>query len=725
MASILHNILYNIHIPNQDIITEKEKQDLVSCIYHLKILDPACGSGAFPIGILQKLVFLLNQLDPNCRVWIDTILKAVDPLYKQSIQDSLEKESSNYIRKLDIIKRCIFGVDIQPIAIEISRLRCFLTLMVDTKADATKENLNITPLPNLEFKFVCANTLIRIPSSNNNGVENDVFQETTFQDSFLNCVQKYYNQTGNDKENTKKEIIALIQGEANTNIKSIESQIETIEKFKKIGATEAKTIAEKEKQLSPLKQKKELWESYLNLFKNKTVGFFDTPLFFPSVTNGFDIVIGNPPYIQLQKLKENNVQANLERQSYKTFEKTGDIYSLFYEKGLSISKKQTGILCYITSNKWMRASYGESLRKYFLEYTPTLLVDLGSKVFDTATVDTNILLIQNSNIPQSIKAITIKDTIKKILNLEQYVNTNALSIPHNTLDATGKQGWFIGTKAEIALKDKIETIGKPLKEWDVKIYRGVLTGLNEAFIINQDTRDKLIAEDPKSAEIIKPILRGRDIKRYGYEWAGLYMICTFPALKLDVDNYPAIKKHFINFGKEQLEQSGKNLQNGKKSRKKTGNKWFETQDQIAYYPEFEKEKVVWAETDQALNMSLVGKGFYLQKTCFMIVGNNLRYIEAVCNSKIIQKHIKNQASQLGEKGFSLTKDSVSKLPIPPITSSNQSIVTKIETLVQNILDQKEKEKEADTTSLENEIDSLVYKLYDLTEDEIKVVEGST
>ena len=305
-ASILHNILYNIHIPNQDILTEKEKQDLVSCIYHLKILDPACGSGAFPIGILQKLVFLLNQLDPNCRVWIDTILKAVDPLYKQSIQDSLEKESSNYIRKLDIIKRCIFGVDIQPIAIEISRLRCFLTLMVDTKADATKENLNITPLPNLEFKFVCANTLIRIPSSNNNGVENDVFQETTFQDSFLNCVQNYYNQTGNDKENTKKEIIALIQGEANTNIKSIESQIETIEKFKKIGATEAKTIAEKEKQLSPLKQKKELWESYLNLFgkfQNKTVGFFDTPLFFPSVTNGFDIVIGNPPVYTTSKTK--------------------------------------------------------------------------------------------------------------------------------------------------------------------------------------------------------------------------------------------------------------------------------------------------------------------------------------------------------------------------------------------------------------------------------------
>ena len=338
------------------------------------------------------------------------------------------------------------------------------------------------------------------------------------------------------------------------------------------------------------------------------------------------------PYIQLQKLKENNVQANLERQSYKTFEKTGDIYSLFYEKGLSISKKQTGILCYITSNKWMRASYGESLRKYFLEYNPTLLVDLGSKVFDTATVDTNILLIQNRNIPQSIKAITIQDTIKKILNLEQYVNTNALSIPHNTLDATGKQGWFIGTKAEIALKDKIEKIGKPLKEWDVKINYGIKTGLNEAFIINQDTRDKLIAEDPKSAEIIKPILRGRDIKRYGYEWAGLYILQT--GYDLDIPKlYPAIYKYLLQF------------ETKAKIRDDKGKNWYNLRA-CSYYPEFEKEKVVYPNMTKFLPFVYDENKFYTNQKCFIITGNNLKYLTGYFNSKYSSKWIKKNCPEI-------------------------------------------------------------------------------
>ena len=357
----------------------------------------------------------------------------------------------------------------------------------------------------------------------------------------------------------------------------------------------------------------------------------------------------------------------------------------------------------------MRASYGESLRKYFLEYTPTLLVDLGSKVFDTATVDTNILLIQNRNIPQCIKAITIKDTIKKILNLEQYVNTNALSIPHNTLDATGKQGWFIGTDKEIALKEKIEKIGKPLKEWDVKINYGIKTGLNEAFIINQDTRDKLIAEDPKSAEIIKPILRGRDIKRYGYEWAGLYILQT--GYDLDIPKlYPAIYKYLLQF------------ETKAKIRDDKGKNWYNLRA-CSYYPEFEKEKVVYSEIVREPQFYYDKGDYYCEASTFLITGKNIKFLCGVFHSILFTFIFKifYAGGGLGDEGYRYKKNFIEQVPIPPITSSNQSIVTKIETLVQNILDQKEKDKEADTTSLENEIDNLVYKLYDLTEDEIKVV----
>ena len=189
---------------------------------------------------------------------------------------------------------------------------------------------------------------------------------------------------------------------------------------------------------------------------------------------------------------------------------------------------------------------------------------------------------------------SLKNVKAKNTDLVQYFQDNAIHIdPLQVYDPTGIKGWFIGSPAEYALKAKIEKNGKPLKDWDIKIYRGVLTGLNEAFIIDSAKRDELVALDPQSAEIIKPILRGRDIKRYGYEWAGLWIIGTFPALKLNIDDYPAIRQHLLDFGKDRLEQSSTTLSDGTKSRKKTGNQWFETQDQIAYFEEFNKEKIMY------------------------------------------------------------------------------------------------------------------------------------
>jgi hypothetical protein len=227
--------------------------------------------------------------------------------------------------------------------------------------------------------------------------------------------------------------------------------------------------------------------------------------------------------------------------------------------------------------------------------------------------------------------------------------------------------WTILSPIEQRIKAKIESIGTPLKDWDINIYRGVLTGYNEAFIISGEKRKELIEQDSKSEEIIRPILRGRDIKRYSYDFADLYLITTFPTLKINIEKYPAVKKHLLSFGIERLEQTGKKyIINGKeiKSRKKTNNKWFETQDQIGYWEDFYKQKIVYSETNNINETKIVfdDKNFMTDKTAFIIVGNDIEYIYKLLSSKLFTWYMKLTSPNLGSQGISLTKESVETFP---------------------------------------------------------------
>jgi type II restriction/modification system DNA methylase subunit YeeA len=325
----------------------------------------------------------------------------------------------------------------------------------------------------------------------------------------------------------------------------------------------------------------------------------------------------------------------------------------------------------------------------------------------------------------SLKAVTITKERDLPLDIDNQVKGKSVILSKLTKDA-----WFIGSDDEEKLKEKIEHIGKPLKDWDVKIYRGVLTGLNEAFIIDDIKRQEILDnckdedERIRTEAIIKPILRGRDIKRYYYKWAGLWVIGTFPALHLNIDDYPAIKKYLLDhFDIKQLEQSGKKYPElGFNARKKTGNKWFETQDQIAYYSEFEKEKVVWNRIANKVIFSYVTDKFFVLDSTFFIVGKKIKFLTAVLNSKVALYWMKSSLATLGE-GMYGAKIYVEKIPIPPITPSNQPIVSQIESLVDKILAAKKTNHAEDTTALEKEIDQLVYQLYELTDKEIRIIEG--
>src|SRR5690625_2502951 len=572
-----------------DQLSEEEKRELVEHLTHIKILDPACGSGAFPMGVLQQLVRILNLLDPENTIYKEKLQEklkqelqlTIDKSNFEELKTNIEEVFANqyndpdYARKLFLIQNCLYGVDIQSIAMQITKLRFFISLLVEQQIDKNQENFGVKPLPNLETKFVAANTLIGLDKQDGE-LKNLFIQEK--EEELAEVREKYFSARTFE---TKRKYRA----------KDLELREEIAKLLIDGGFAEASA-----KQISN-------WDPF---DQNASSSWFDPEWMFG--TESFDLVIGNPPYIQLQKALPNGESlkyADLyKNEGYKTFERTGDIYALFYEQGLNLANSG-GLLCYITSNKWMRAKYGESLRKYFSSKEPLKLLDLGPGIFEAATVDTNILIVRDRKVKEhDLKAFTIQDK-KQVEMLSELEMT--------TMKNLSEDSWIILSPIEQSIKEKIERIGTPLKDWDIKINYGIKTGFNQAFIIDDETRKRLIQEDPKSAEIIRPILRGRDIQRYDYNFASLYLISTFPSLTIEIENYPAVKTFLEGF-KPKIKQTGEtltpneiksvithgekfgieiNASSLKKSRKKTNNKWFETQDSIDYWEDFNRQKIAW------------------------------------------------------------------------------------------------------------------------------------
>ncbi|ECB9967840.1 class I SAM-dependent DNA methyltransferase, partial [Campylobacter jejuni] len=392
-----------------------------------------------------------------------------------------------------------------------------------------------------------------------------------------------------------------------------------------------------------------------------------------------------------------------------------------------------------TSNKYTRAGYGEALREFllknvkFLEYT-----DLnGIKVFDSATVDTSILCFEKSKSKDNkFKYLALSNEILKTCAYNIGLYKDFAEFSQNSLS---KESFTFSDENTSALKAKIERIGTPLKEWyGLNIYRGILTGYNEAFIITTEKRNEILAnckdeaEKERTAKLIRKMLRGRDIKRYSYEWAGLWVIFIpwhFPNVekpKTMLENeqdlkeqYPSLYKHLLSH-KERL---------SKRNKEETGIRyeWYCLQRWGAnYYQEFEKEKIVYSEIVRKPQFYLdVNLNFYAEATSFILTGENLKYLIAFLNNDFVAFIFKTfyAGGNLGENGFRYKKAFLEKLPIPKINSKNQKLANELVNLVDEILKAKEQDKNANTQELENKINSLVYKLYNLTEEEIKIIEG--
>ena len=649
---------------------QEERKELISALYACKVIDPACGSGAYPMGILQQMVHALRKLDPTNELWKQYIIDIAVGKDREAynIQDIDERNNRrrdieeafnrsvndpDYARKLYLIENCIYGVDIQPIAAQISKLRFFISLVAEQKPSSDSlTNFGIRPLPNLEAKIVAANSLIPLGEGNLMTSSESIRK---LKDELAEENHKLFIAKRNvDKRNIKKRI------------REIRKQYS--EELQAIGALDSDSAMKLAK-----------WDMFE---QNDFAKFFDPEWMF-GFGEGFDIVIGNPPYIQLQKatgdkgkdkkgkpidIKYGDLYAPY---NYKVFAKTGDMYCLFYELGYRLVKP-SGTVCYITSNKWMRAGYGEKLRGFFSKKTdPKVLIDFGGiQVFESATVDTNIILFSKGPNAYKTRSVVIgKDNKLGVFNLSDFVQQNASEISFNTSDS-----WVILSPIEMSIKRKIEAVGVPLKDWDINIYRGVLTGFNEAFIITTEKRDEILAncqseeERKRTEELIRPILRGRDIKRYGYDWAGLWLIATFPAKHYDIEQYPAVKEYLLSFGMERLEQTGKeHIVNGVKikARKKTNNKWFETQDSISYWDLFFEPHICWKAVGRNLTFAIAESGVFLTAPAsFISAGENNEYLLCLLSSDIGKYFIFQNSDTTGAGDIMLNIQSLIKFPVP-------------------------------------------------------------
>ncbi len=589
--------LLNPAVKQGNPFTSRETDTLISSIENLRALDPACGSGAFPMGLLQKLIHVLERLDPDNEKWKWQNLKPLLDEQKAAesrpmatdrdakldeLEQSIAKLNADfsginfhsYSRKLYLIEKCIYGVDIQPIAVQIAKLRFFISLIVSQKIDTNVANSNITALPNLETKLVAANSLIPIERTE----QSDLFRNKAVEakERELSAMQARYFGARTVKTKRKRR-------DAINNLR--DELAELLKRDISLPEADAKKMA--------------AWDQF---DQNSAAPFFDPEWMF-GLTSKFDITIGNPPYVRQEEIKDQKPELEKHYKGSKalpgSYSGTADLYVYFIQRSIELLNPG-GAFAFITSNKWYRAKYGTNLRGWLNRQAEIkTIIDFGdADVFDAIAYPTIIVATRQA----SENAVAWNKNDVRVMNWPQALTKEDVShFPdhmkslHFTMPqkALGADGWQLEPQVKRHLLERIRAAGKPLGEYvEGRFYYGIKTGFNEAFVIDGPTKDRLIAEHKSSAEIIKPFLRGRDIKRWAVQSEDWWLIFTRHGV--DIKKYPAIKRH-LELHREGLETKPESWSDDKdgewKGRKAGPYKWYEIQDNIAYWEEFQKPKI--------------------------------------------------------------------------------------------------------------------------------------
>ena len=674
------------------LFTASERDAIVRAIAEIKILDPAVGSGAFPMSMLHKLTLALRRLDEDNELWksvqIEKAGRRAAATFKTTddqrerdaelteISDIFEKyRVSDFGRKLYLIQNSIYGVDIQTVATQIAKLRFFISLAIEQQPDAGAGNMGIRPLPNLETRFVAANTLLGLKDADRQLSLGHTAEVRRLQDALGANRERHYHANNRSRKQ------AYIRQN-----KDLRLQLAKVLRDADFDDADAEKIAK--------------WDPF---DQNESADWFDADYMF-GVKSGFDVVIGNPPYVQLQR--DGGRLGRLYKDAgYSTFVRTGDIYQLFYERGMDMAKPSVGMLAYITSNSWLKAEYGKKTRSYFSEkHTPLALLELGKDVFESAIVDSSVMTVREGKAADTSSAFSAVD-------MDRIGDGEFPPAPEawGQVRLDGDVPWSILSGDEQSAMDKMQKLGTPLKDWDVSINRGLTTGYNDAFIIDTTTKDELVAADTKSSEIIKPVLRGRNVQRYQVQREGLWLIDTHngygdvPAIR--IDDYPTIKSHLNRFYQrlERRQDKGKtpyNLRN------------------CAYYEDFGKEKLLWRRVASEGMFAHEEGEVYCVNAVYVMTGDSLKYLCALLNAKLTSWFARRLFPTSGTGTFHWEKVHFERIPIPKIDAEAQRPFV---ALVDEILAAKAADPHADTSEQEESIDWMVYDLYDLSDEEVTAI----
>lgn len=644
-----------------------DSAQLRAVLYNVRIFDPACGSGAFPMGALHRLNHVLTRLNAT---------------------------ETSYQRKLNIIQNNIYGADIQPIATEITTQRFFISLLIDQEVKPDQDNSGIQPLPNLDMKFMTANTLqslhwkgrmdaVESPDMFHHAVNEQIAAIKTVFADYLTAT------TAQDKDDLRSAFE--------------HSKSQLLDEFEKL-------------YIPP--QDRALFEAWEPFGFSKAAGFFDAQLMFGH--RDFDIVIGNPPYVRQEAIKDKKTALKAEFGDF--FKGTADLYTYFYKKGIDLLKPH-GVLAFITPNKFMTAAYGDKTRQLLSQAAfPRVLIDFNESPVFEATIQPFVAIIEKGAAAEGIRFDSLPE---KELSKGQWSDPETAMQKYSFRQPVASlkpDKWRLDQPDILSLLDKLDQTAEPLGDYvNDKIYYGIKTGLNEAFVIDEKTREDLLAQDPNSADLIKPWLRGREVSKWRTPQPNQYIINIASSSNRDQPwtgrenaedifkkDYPAIHR-FLTNDPELLSKA--------KSRSDQGQYWWELRS-CAYFAEFSRTRIIYPNMANEARFSWEEKEIYSNQKTFIIPTED-KFLLAVLNSTVSAFWCWNTLPKIMGGTMEFSKVSMRNLPIPKASTDEK---TKLAHLATQILDLKDVLPDADTRALERQINEQLYNLFKLTADDIKLIE---
>lgn len=748
-------------------ISRKKANEVINSI---KICDPAVGSGHFLVSALNEMIAVKNDL----KILEDREGKSLHRYEVEVVNDELaitdedgelfeykpgNKESQRiqetlFHEKQTIIENCLFGVDINPNSVKICRLRLWIELLknayyiqdsVQTLHATSPQELQT--LPNIDINIKCGNSLV-----SRFAIDADLKQALKKSkwtiDSYKIAVDTYRNAESKEQKRAMERLIADIKTDFRSEISrnapkakklyNLSGELVKLTTQQSLFEMSKKEKADWNKKVQQLTEETKKIETEIEEIKANKIfeNAFEWRFEFPEVLNddgdfvGFDVVIGNPPYVRQEEIKE--LKPHFKSQ-FKLYTGTADVYIFFIEKGFEILKNK-GVFTFIMPNKFMQAGYGQSARRFLLEQNLHEIINFGDfQVFEEATTYPCILTASKETGKGTFKTAKIHSP-DFIIDFPAYISKTTNFINHQSLN---DETWVVSNTQDQSLLQKIVSKGDKLGEYIIgEAKRGVLTGLTEAFVIDEETKSKIVSNDPKAKELIKPFLLGRNIAPYGTGKHTHYLIIVpkgytikknlhpsnpnfvaepiprYGYMEFDAawnwfkNNYPSVAQHLLQFKIKAETRTDK------------GDFWWELRA-CDYYDKFEQPKIMYQKFQVKPCFIYDEMGLFCNDSMWIIPSDD-RALLGILNSKMGWWLISKYCTAI-QNGYQLIWKYFSQIPI---ATGNDIVRKKISVLVNEVLSTKKQNPSADTTELENQIDQLVYQLYELTEEEIKIIESN-